>query len=182
MDYEVEQKYRIRDQAALEERLRDLGADFGRPVLQVDHYFGHPARDFASTDEALRIRRVDAKNWVTYKGPKIDQTSKTRQEIELPLPDGDEGAAQFESLLRVLGFRPVIAVRKERRCTSLRWQGRQCEIALDDVEGLGAFVELEFHATEADLEPARQSLESLAGHLGLSDSERRSYLELVLDA
>jgi adenylate cyclase class 2 len=53
---------------------------------------------------------------------------------------------------------------------------------LDEVEGLGAFVELELAADESGLEEAKSRIASLALELGLSDSERRSYLELLLDA
>ena len=44
-----------------------------------------PCRDFAQTDEALRIRTVGDTSFVTYKGPKLDATTKTRRELELPL-------------------------------------------------------------------------------------------------
>ena len=54
----------------------------GEPAEQVDTYFSHPARDFAATDEALRIRSIDQENFVTYKGPKLDATTKTRREID----------------------------------------------------------------------------------------------------
>ena len=58
MNYEVEQKFRVNDMLAVEHALRRLGAHIEPPQLQVDCYFAHPARDFAKTDEALRIRRV----------------------------------------------------------------------------------------------------------------------------
>ena len=68
----------------------ELGATIEPPVVQVDQYFAHPARDFAQTDEALRLRRVGKQNFITYKGSKIDATTKTRREIELPLAPGEE--------------------------------------------------------------------------------------------
>ena len=150
------------------------GQDSGRPV------FCPSARDFAHTDEALRIRRVDQKNYVTYKGPKIDRTTKTRQEIEIDLPPGEQGFAEFAALLAALGFRPVADVRKRRRTVALDWQQQQVEAALDRVEGVGTFVELEIMADDAGLDAARASLAELAARLGLQDSQRRSYLELLL--
>ena len=38
-------------------RLEELGGEYQAELRQVDSYFAHPARDFAVTDEALRIRR-----------------------------------------------------------------------------------------------------------------------------
>src|SRR5205085_2625708 len=58
MQYEVEQKFRLSDLPGIDEKLRQLGAVDGPTVVQVDCYFRHPSRDFAQTDEALRIRTV----------------------------------------------------------------------------------------------------------------------------
>ncbi len=86
-----------------------------RPIEQIDRYFNHPARDFGVTDEALRLRSVNGQNWITYKGPKLDQTTKTRRELELPLADGEEWPHEYGELLAALGFRAVREVHKTRR-------------------------------------------------------------------
>ena len=181
MMYEVEQKFPISDLAEVEARLAGLGASSGDVVQQVDCYYAHPARDFAETDEALRIRRVGENNLITYKGPKVDPTTKTRREIELPIAAGEAGAAQWGELLSSLGFVRAGEVRKTRRLLTLSWKGWQFEAALDDVERLGTFLELEATADEARLDTAREALASLSAKLGLSVTERRSYLELLLD-
>ncbi len=79
MKLEVEQKYRVVHPAELRSRLVALGAKFAPAVRQVDAYFNHPARDFAQTDEAFRIRSIGDENYLTYKGPKLDRTVKTRR-------------------------------------------------------------------------------------------------------
>lgn len=180
MNFEVEQKFPVANLAAAQAQLQSLGAKFAAPLDQVDRYFAHPARDFATTDEALRIRRVGNENCVTYKGPKLDQTTKTRREIEIPLASGEENLARYSELLRALGFTIVAEVAKRRTPAELRWEGRSVEAALDQVAGVGTFVELEIIADQADLDAARAVIASLAAKLGLSSSERRSYLELLL--
>ncbi len=182
MHLEVEQKFRVVDPPTLQAKLRTLGVDplVKTPVVQRDEYFAHPARDFAETDEALRIRRVGTTNCLTYKGPKLDTTTKTRRELELPLLSGEESATQWQEMLLALGFRTVLEVRKERRAESFMWQGHEVEIAWDEVAGLGTFVELELSADEQTLAAAKSSLASLVTELGLTSSERRSYLELLL--
>ncbi len=177
MPYEVEQKFRVLDAESLIARLSRLGVSLGAPVAQCDRYFNHPTLDYAKTDEALRIRRSGDESFVAYKGPKIDSTTKTRREIELPLT-GDYG--QWSELLVALGFRPVAEVRKSRRTGELRRQGLAVEIALDDVEFVGAYCELELQAEYDGLDRARQCLQELAAELELADVERRSYLELLL--
>ena len=180
MHFEVEQKFRV---AGLETVLSVCDAQgilFGAAVRQVDHYFNHPARDFAVTDEAFRIRQVGERNFVTYKGPKIDPATKTRHELELELPAGEEAADAYRKLFELLGFRFVASVAKTRRTARIKHEGLSFEAALDDVDGLGLFVELETSADESGLERAQAALVSLARQLGLQGVERRSYLELLL--
>ncbi len=178
--FEVEQKFPVADLAALEAQLVARGAQFGAAIVQRDRYFAHPCRDFARTDEALRIREMDGRCAVTYKGPKVDAITKTRREIELPLADAPDSLADWTALLESLGFQIVAEVHKIRRTAPLAWQGADVEIALDRVERLGTFVEFELKAEAADLESARSHILSLAGALGMTDAQRQSYLELLL--
>src|SRR6201995_5245701 len=114
MKFEVEQKHLVPDMRVLEERLAERGVEIGHAIEQVDRYFAHPSRDFSQTDEALRIRTVGDNSFVTFKGPKLDTTTKTRHEIELPLDAGDRDGAKFGELLSALGFKPVAVVKKQR--------------------------------------------------------------------
>src|SRR5262249_42976044 len=107
-------------------------------------------------------------------------TTKTRREIELPLAAGALVAADFGEVLLALGFHCAGEVRKTRRQLHLDWQARTVEVALDDVVGLGHFVELELAAVQSEIDSAKQIIASLAAQLGLANSERRSYLELLL--
>jgi adenylate cyclase, class 2 len=180
MSYEVEQKFRVPDLLAIEARLTAMGVEIAPPHEEADLYFAHPARDFAKTDEALRLRRKGDHYRITYKGPKIDATTKTRREIELPLPPGQRAFADWTELLEALGFRGVAEVRKSRRKAIVPWQGREIEASLDQVERVGTFVELEQVADVDDMEAAKTAIASLARELGLSGSERTSYLEMLL--
>ncbi len=181
---EVEQKFPLKDDSAVNdllEAVRRLGGTWQEPCEQVDAYFAHPSRDFSKTDEALRIRRQGDAVWVTYKGPKLDATTKTRHEVDLPLANPDDADSMAE-ILRALGFRHVSDVRKLRRVARISWNDRAVEIACDEVPPLGHFAELEIVATQDSLTEARETVTSLASELGLSGSQRRSYLELLLDA
>ncbi len=190
--YEVEQKFPVADPAALESRLVGLAARFREPVEQVDRYFAHPCRDFVKTDEALRLRRVSDAVAATWKGPRIDSASKTRRELELalaqvpPLPGGPRGGQatldRWTELLEALGFRRVRDVAKRRRAARVPWQGTEVEAALDHVDGIGDFLELELQAAEGEVSLATACIESLARTLGCDTQERRSYLELVIAA
>ncbi len=178
---EIEQKFRVFDLRDLMARLNSLGVELGEPRVQVDRYFNHPARDFAQTDEALRIRQVGEENCLTYKGPKLDSTTKTRREIEVAVAPGGAAAEQFAELLVALGFRPVAEVCKSRRHTTLERRGHRIEIVLDEVDRVGQFVELEIVADTSEMDAAKNAISSLAAELGLTGNERKSYLELLLE-
>jgi adenylate cyclase class 2 len=181
MGWEVEQKYRVANLAIVRERLVALGATLGETIEQADRYFNHPSRDFRLTDEALRVRRSGGAMFITYKGPRIDGETKTRQEIELPLPNQPSTLDEFTQLFEALGFRRVATVSKCRQPTHLQWQGCSVQVALDDVPGVGSFVELEIAADDAGLAAAKQAIQELGSRLDLERVERRSYLELFLE-
>src|SRR5208337_1892727 len=128
---EIEMKFPAGDAGALERKVRDLGAQYRETLQEADQYVNAPDRDFAQTDEALRLRRVGAANFVTYKGPKTDLLTKTRTEIEVALADGDRAADDFARILVHLQYRPVAVVRKERRVFRLQRDGFAVELCLD---------------------------------------------------
>jgi adenylate cyclase, class 2 len=181
MKYEVEEKFPVAGFDVVESKLSATGAVVSAPQEEVDTYYAHPARDFGKTDEALRIRRVGSSAWITYKGPKVDTTTKTRREIELPLSAAPELVDDWPSLLEALGFMPVAEVRKIRRKATVPWQDRKIQATLDDVNDVGTFVELELVVNQSDLQAAKDCIASLAEALGLHQSERRSYLELLFE-
>ncbi len=181
MSYEVELKFPIPDLPAFAKKLAALGADISAAQDEVDLYFAHPSRDFAQTDEAVRLRRKGEANCITYKGPKIDAATKTRREIELPLSPGTKSFKSWTEILEAVGFRPVAEVHKSRRKANVNHRGHAVEASLDEVQGVGTFVEFELVAETEGVEAAIACILDLAQSLGLSDSQRRSYLELLLE-
>ncbi len=167
---EVEQKYRA-DINKVREELVKLGAVLLEKKEEVDVYYQHPCRDFAETDEALRVRRTGPDVEVSYKGPRMRSSAKTRLELTASA-EGD-----VESILEALGFRKIAAVRKSREYYAYG----SLTVSLDRVEGLGEFVEIEAVASsEASIKEAEAEIAALAERLGLKDKVDETYLELVL--
>jgi adenylate cyclase class 2 len=177
---EVEVKYRLHEPATMQAQLLAREARLVADQVEEDHYLNAPDRDFARTDEALRLRRIGEEAILTYKGPKKDRTSKTRAEVEVPCPPGEQSAEGFLKLFRHLGYRLTAVVRKRRKIFEWPRDGYVLHACLDDVEGVGQYVELEIVAPEAELEAARACVFRVAAELGLRETERRSYLELLL--
>jgi adenylate cyclase class 2 len=183
MGYEVEVKYRLASPDQLQRRLVAVGTVTLPAVTQEDTYFSHPMRDFALSNEALRVRRIMDENRITYKGPRQSGPTKTREEIEIVFTPGDDARNDLCRLFEKLGFQPVATIRKTRTPFRLTAQGRDIEIALDEAEGLGDFAEIETLAkTDADIPGAQGAILAVAAELGLTEVEPRSYLRMVLDA
>jgi adenylate cyclase class 2 len=182
MSYEVEVKYRVVDHDQLADVLAEMGAVATGTVDQEDIYLSHPARDFAQTNEAFRIRRLGEENRITYKGPRHAGPTKTREEIEVPVASGLEPFQRLLALVEILGFRPIAKIRKRRKSFHLVFQDRPLEIVLDVVKDLGAFAEIEaIVRRRADLPAAQQAVIALARAVGLTEAEPRSYLRMILD-
>jgi len=198
--FEVEVKLRA-SHDAVRPALAEADAVLVERVTQVDTYYDAPHRDFAETDEALRLRRETRESDVegeldrrsdddpaqadqgaattklTYKGPLVDADSKTREEHETGVDDGDTAAAIFDGL----GFEPAAVVEKHRTFYELDGY----TVTLDQVAGLGEFVEVEAE-TEAsdDVASVREGAFEVLRTLGLdpTDQIRTSYLGMLLDA
>ena len=182
--FEVEMKFRVEDPAGLLARIDSLSPRHLGVEDQADSYLAHPARDFAATGEALRIRRIGPENRVTYKGPKHGGPTKTREEIEIGFDSGNEALCGLLRLWEALGFRPVATVRKRRTSFGLRDGVRTVLVVVDEAEGLGTFAEVETLAQGRDDVPAAQAaVQALAARLGLDREayEPRSYLRMLLE-
>ncbi|ACB39025.1 class IV adenylate cyclase [Pyrobaculum neutrophilum] len=169
---EVEVKYRAH-LAAVKSRLPSLGFSPSGAQSEEDVYFQHPCRNFAETDEALRVRVVGGRVEVTYKGPRLGLGGKTRAEITA---EADLGVLE---VLERLGFKPVARIRKRREY----YTGRGLTVSLDWVEGLGEFVEIEKVVEgEGEVAAAVAEIRRLAAELGVGEEVGETYLELFLKA
>lgn len=179
---EVEQKFRVTDEAKLRSELVAAGFSQQDTVTQVDLYFQHPVRNFAETDEALRLRR-DGQHWaVTYKGPRQPGPCKQRFELELPIVAAPETEQQWTVFLEQLGFAPVATVRKQREIWCSSQHPGFC-VTIDALEReleTPVFCELEVVVPAESTVAAVTRIESMARQLSLSEVEKRSYLEMIL--
>jgi len=166
----IEVEVKARAPEDIEKRIAALGARLLVVENHHDLYFNSPQRDFRLSDEALRIRIKEEGARLTYKGPKLDQTTKSRLEMTVKIDD----PKQMEQILSALGFVLSAQVRKKR----VKYSYEGVVLALDEVEGLGSFVEVEAEG-EGDYEEQRRKVLSIMSKLGLHESIRSSYLELL---
>ncbi|MGB5912722.1 MAG: class IV adenylate cyclase [Promethearchaeia archaeon] len=190
---EVEIKVAISNLRLLKENLKTLN---GKYVISLDHedtYLNMPRRlrDFKKTDEALRLRKsiefnknnkentTLTRSFITYKGKKIDQTTKTREEIEIEIKNLEKMKKLFENL----GFREIFTVKKERELYEFNFKNEKIEILIDFLPILNQhFMEAEVIVeSKKEVPLVKEKLFEFLKQFGISkiDSIRESYLELI---
>lgn len=184
--FEVEVKVPIEDIELMAQKLVKSGAKELNSEVQIDTYFDHPCRTFVKTDEAVRVRTrrplneqklatSHVPNELTYKGPKLDEKTKTRVEYSVGIDDIDD----LTSILESLGFKSIAKVVKKRTFFDLR----DITISIDDVEDVGLFLELESIAHQKDeMESTKKAIFKVLDELGFDAEQtiRDSYLEMYM--
>jgi len=169
---EVESKYKSPGNEKIEKALLRLGAKKISTQSMEDVYFAHPSRDFGKTDEALRLRKHDTGSELTYKGPRMKtDNSKAREEVTLKT----DNPLTAQRIVERLGFKEFLIVKKTRSSYVLD----KLRVDVDNVDGLGEYVELEV-LTESP-ERAASLLELARKELDLEKLEPRTYLEMIVE-
>lgn len=177
---EVEIKIPIEDRQCLEKRLEECGFQKGMLVKESDTYFNSDHYDLRKMDCALRIRNYDnltdqtSRSEITYKGPKLDAVSMTRQEYETEIQDETIGI----NIINALGFYMLPPVNKLRQY----YHKDLFTACIDQVEGLGDFLELEILVADiCKKDAALEQLLMLIEEIGLkkTDMIRTSYLSML---
>ena len=173
----VETKVRCDDLAAVAERARAAGARCEGRLDQVDTYFRveagrlklreqthHPAGGGAVTSAEL----------IRYERPDLS-AARVSEYTRLPVSDGAVSRAELAASHGVRG-----TVVKQRQL----WILDATRIHLDEVEGLGAFVELETIFEDGSEPAARKEHERILALLGIQpgDALAGSYIDLSVRA
>ncbi|MHC1631833.1 MAG: class IV adenylate cyclase [Methanotrichaceae archaeon] len=168
----IEVEVKARCSPEIKDKIIELGGELIGVENHLDLYFNSPFHDFASTDEALRIREKEEGFRFTYKGPKLDSETKSRREITVKIDDFEA----LEEILKLLGFTRAAVVKKQRTKYSLEG----AILALDEVKGLGTFLEVELSGGE-DWTIQKKAILEIMDRMGLKKTIRKSYLELLMD-
>lgn len=159
----------MRDRGALEERLKALGARPGEREDETNVLYDDAGR-LRAEGCALRVRIVDDRGLLTFKGPpEVSGGIKSRIEWE----SGVEAPGAVAAILEALDFRP--SFRYEKRRTTWRFADPARPVVVVDETPLGLF---------AEIEGTDSAVRALAAELGVAQADfiAESYVALWLAA
>lgn len=177
---EVEVKVLVKCIKVIEEKLKKAGFIKAKCVKESDVYFDNSRNEIKNNDQALRIRSCkdlaeDVETcFMTFKGPKMDAISMTRKELEMQVECAEVG----KEILVSLGYTQIYPVIKHRQY----YHKNTITACLDQVEGLGDFLEFEIVVNREDEKPeALNRLMDMLKELGYGPEDiiRESYLSML---
>lgn len=178
---EVEIKLPIADLDTIKRKLLKMGFKETAVIEERDTYFDNRQGDIRANGEALRVRETkdyltgESRAQINFKGKKLDTCTMTREELETGVEDGEI----CRNILQVIGYAPADPeVFKDRTMM----QKESITACLDNVRGLGGFLELEILAdSEEKKDAALRGIENILNSLGyqISDTVRMSYLSML---
>lgn len=192
---EVEIKVKINNPEMLRKKFRENHGIYKFSLIHEDTYYNLPKglRDFKLTDEALRIRKSlkydkdktskkqEYNYFLTYKGKKIDTSTKTREEIDLKI----ENLVKMSRILNVLGFQEILTVKKERELYEFEFKNHSIEALIDYLPILNQhFIEVEYLTESLDkIDVSKEILFDFLSRLDIQREESitKSYLELIIE-
>jgi adenylate cyclase class 2 len=151
---EIEVKYHVQDAESLLVVLKARGIELSEPVYQDDQAYAPKGWSYGDSKLGVpfvRLRTVDGQHSFTLKRPA--ENALSCDEHETALADRE----QMHRAILAMGFHPTLRVAKVRRMADLA----DLSLCVDDVDGVGAFLELE--RMVADNVPGETVQAELAG-------------------
>ena len=162
---EIEAKIKVDNLKVIKEKLLALGCQVEKDFYREwNAFFDFPDSHLTRNKQALRLRVVGKKAFLTFKGQPLKSRSfKIREELETEV----KNLKHFKKILKKLGLKQIFEYRKKR----MMLRKDKVKICLDESEA-GCFMELE---------GKRSDLVRLAKQLGYSrkDFLTADYVQMI---
>ncbi len=178
MRTEIEVKAHITDRDEVLKKLVALGCVFAHPIQQDDMVYTKEIgtlETFLSNDVFLRIRiQNDGRVIVTAK-QSVKKTAESLVKIEHEIIVSS--AEEARAILEMMGYQQAVRVKKVRRTAHLN----EYEICLDDIEGLGSFIELERIGESEDADTIQKDMFTFLMSFGiLPDAQVKKGYDILM--
>ena len=140
---ELEKGFVLNDNHLIKEEAIKKGFKLAHEVEETDTYYTDKEKEFVRTRTCLRIRRIDSNYMeLTYKAKSSQDTERYgKKEVNIQIKPTD-----YEDLVTVLsglGYIKYVEFTKYRKVYSKKENNVEYNIMLDNIKGIGDFVEFE---------------------------------------
>lgn len=164
---EVEVKAKITNIESLSERLANLGCQFGTSLIQEDVIFLPIGVEFSEIVKGTPVVRVRNSNGVitlTLKKRVISENELIKLEKEVVVSDKQKAI----EIVDHMGFHEVVRVEKTR----IECEHEEMTICIDNIVGLGNFIEVEKLSENEKEEEIQDYLFNFLQSLGINSEDR----------
>ncbi len=173
---EVEVKAKISNFTEIQSKLTKLGCIFSEPSIQKDRIYLPIGVEFPDKIKGTlfaRIRNSNGKHIFALKKQLDTGFENIEHELVIDSPE------QANEMLKLLDFHEVLYVSKKR----ITCKHNDMEICLDDIEGLGSFVEVEKLTMETETLKIKEELFAFLETLGIKKGDQifKGYATLIYE-
>ncbi len=165
---EIEVKARINNPQEILDKLKKLGCDLSEPITQNDSVFVPEGFVYGQGRKKginfLRIRELKGRIIFTLKQPQLNELDCIEKELDIDKVD------TMKDILKLLGYHEGVKVNKVR----IKCKYKDYEVCVDEVDGLGSFVEVE-KITDEDAEEVQKELFDFLISLGVKKEDRETH-------
>ena len=157
----------------IQEKIEQEGFKLVSEEVEEDTYFSDKELNFVKNRVCLRTRKINDDHLeLTYKPKSTEETEKFgKKEVNIELNVKDYEDVKY--IIKQLGYIEYVSFKKYRTTYSKNVNGIESNIMLDELKGIGKYIELEVLSEKEDRQKMLSELESLLDEFECSNLEEK---------
>lgn len=157
----------------IQEKIKQEGFKLVSEEVEEDTYFSDKDLYFVKNRICLRTRKInDDYLELTYKPKSTEETEKFgKKEVNIELNVKDYEDVKY--IIKQLGYIEYVSFKKYRTTYSKNVNGIESNIMLDELKGIGKYIELEVLSEKEDKQKMISELESFLDEFECSNLEKK---------
>lgn len=157
----------------IQEKIKQEGFNLISEEVEEDTYFSDQELNFVKNRVCLRTRKInDDYLELTYKPKSTEETEKFGKKevnIELKVKDYED----IKYIIKQLGYIEYVSFKKYRTTYSKNVNGIERNIMIDELKGIGKFIEFEVLSEKEDKQKMLSELENFLDEFECSNLEKK---------
>ena len=157
----------------IQEKIKQEGFKLVSEEIEEDTYFSDKELNFVKNRVCLRTRKINDDHLeLTYKPKSTEETEKFGKKevnIELNVKDYED----IKYIIKQLGYIEYVSFKKYRTTYSKNVDGIERNIMIDELKGIGKFIEFEVLSEKEDKQKMLSELENFLDEFECSNLEEK---------